>query len=79
MKRSPKPILLVIVLLAIVVGLLIIKKGRVDAPSLAVTNLDQTQATITKAKAFNKHKYSLTDPTSLWVVVNKQNPLKPIN
>lgn len=29
--------------------------------------------------AFNKTQYSLTDPTSLWVVVNKQRPLNPKN
>ncbi len=28
---------------------------------------------------FNKTKYSLTDPTSLWVVANKQHPLQPVN
>ena len=27
--------------------------------------------------AFDKTKYSLTDPASLWVVVNKQRPLSP--
>jgi D-alanyl-D-alanine carboxypeptidase len=28
---------------------------------------------------FNPNQYSLTDPTSIWVVVNKQRPLNPIN
>lgn len=27
---------------------------------------------------FNKSKYSLTDPSSIWVVVNKKRPLNPI-
>ena len=27
--------------------------------------------------SFNKQQYSLTDPTSIWVVVNKQHPLQP--
>ncbi len=29
--------------------------------------------------AFNTAQYSHTDPTSIWVVVNKKNPLNPIN
>jgi D-alanyl-D-alanine carboxypeptidase len=28
--------------------------------------------------AFNKSRYSLSDPTSIWVVVNKQRPLDPM-
>ncbi len=27
---------------------------------------------------FNKYAYSLSDPTSIWVVVNKQRPINPI-
>lgn len=27
--------------------------------------------------SFNKNQYSLTDPASIWVVVNKQHPLNP--
>ncbi len=33
----------------------------------------------TASKSFDKSKYSLTDPTSIWVVVNKQRPLDPKN
>jgi D-alanyl-D-alanine carboxypeptidase len=28
---------------------------------------------------FNTHQYSLTDPASTWVIVNKQHPLSPMN
>ena len=28
--------------------------------------------------AFDKKRFSLTDPTSLWVIVNKQHPLNPV-
>jgi len=31
------------------------------------------------ATSFNKQQYSLTDPTSIWVVVNKKHPLGPLN
>lgn len=30
-----------------------------------------------KQPSFDKNQYSLSDPTSLWVVVNKQRPLSP--
>jgi D-alanyl-D-alanine carboxypeptidase len=33
----------------------------------------------TNSDGFNKTKYSLTDPTSLWVVANKQHPIQPVN
>ncbi len=29
------------------------------------------------APSFDKKRYSLTDPTSIWVIVNKQHPLQP--
>lgn len=53
---------------------------------LASTPKDSSQpATRTKVvnpvkvvpKVFDKHQYSLTDPTSPWVIVNKQNPINP--
>jgi zinc D-Ala-D-Ala carboxypeptidase len=31
----------------------------------------------TKSSTFDKKRFSLTDPTSLWVVANKQHPLQP--
>lgn len=33
----------------------------------------------TQKAPFNKQQYSLTDPTSIWVIVNKQRPLSPAN
>ena len=33
--------------------------------------------TTSQTSGFNKHQYSLTDPTSIWVIVNKQHPLNP--
>lgn len=33
----------------------------------------------TSSAAFNKQQYSLTDPTSIWVIVNKKHPLNPTN
>src|SRR4051794_31889005 len=36
-------------------------------------------STIPRSAAFDKSQYSLTNPTSIWVIVNKQRPLNPIN
>ena len=33
----------------------------------------------TTKQGFNKQQYSLTDPTSTWVIVNKQHPLNPVS
>jgi D-alanyl-D-alanine carboxypeptidase len=41
-------------------------------------NNPSTDKTVPVA-GFNKSQLSLTDPTSLWVVVNKQRPLNPLN
>ena len=41
------------------------------APSSSVT------PTPAQAAAFDKHQFSVTDPSSDWVLVNKQNPLNP--
>ncbi|MEJ0073012.1 MAG: M15 family metallopeptidase [Candidatus Saccharibacteria bacterium] len=38
----------------------------------------KTSDTATK-DTFDKTQYSLTDPSSIWVIVNKQHPLNPIS
>ncbi len=38
----------------------------------------KTTTSTSTANSFNKTQYSLTDPTSVWVIVNKQHPLNPI-
>jgi D-alanyl-D-alanine carboxypeptidase len=47
-----------------------------NSSSQSTTNTGQTAAKSTP-KGFNKQQYSLTDPTSLWVIVNKSRPLSP--
>lgn len=36
-----------------------------------------TSTANTTATSFNKQQYSLTDPTSIWVIANKTHPLNP--
>ncbi len=51
--------------------------NKVQSTSGQVTtkNAHSTQP----AGGFNKMQYSLTDPTSIWVIVNKKHPLNPRN
>lgn len=44
-----------------------------DEASIGTTS-DQPEAT-TQPSSFNKEQYSLHDPTSIWVIVNKQNAI----
>jgi len=41
------------------------------------TNTPQSSPANPTSDGFDKTKYSLTDPTSIWVIVNKQHPLQP--
>jgi D-alanyl-D-alanine carboxypeptidase len=55
-------------------------RGRNTDEPLKHTASTQTQSPKkTEADGFDKARYSLTDPTSLWVIVNKQHPLQPIS
>src|SRR5882672_6409246 len=47
-----------------------------NSSSQSATKTDQTPAEGTTS-GFNKQQYSLTDPTSPWVIVNKSRPLSP--
>lgn len=38
----------------------------------------KTSSQSTPISSLNKSQYSLTDPTSIWVIVNKQHPLQPL-
>ncbi len=58
--------------------------SRADAP--APSQVQQTKPTTSKPTdttptqpAFDKSQYSLTDPTSIWVIANKKHALNPIN
>lgn len=54
---------------------------KVNNNSQESTLVNKTNQTASSAgqKTFDKNQYSTTDPTSIWVVVNKTHPLAPIN
>ncbi len=79
-----KRIVIVLALLFIVslAGVLFAHNGTASAPANNKTaktpnTAKQTGTTPTNAATFNKKQLSNDDPTSIWVVVNKQRPLNP--
>jgi D-alanyl-D-alanine carboxypeptidase len=73
-------------LLVLVLGVLIIigaawymffgKNEPVNAPSQNIQNTSQTTNPVPQeTPAFDKNRYSTTDPSSIWVVTNKKRPL----
>jgi D-alanyl-D-alanine carboxypeptidase len=48
-----------------------------DNPISALMNKSGSSGSSKAADTFNKSQYSLTDPTSIWVIVNKQHQLNP--
>jgi D-alanyl-D-alanine carboxypeptidase len=66
---------LVFLVLCVIVGggLLLWNKDKAEAPSH--NNSPSTQQN--SGAAFSKDQYSLTDPTSIWVITNKQHALQP--
>jgi D-alanyl-D-alanine carboxypeptidase len=76
--------LLITTVIVFVVGALLLgwyvdnhhaQPNTVNHTSTKPTPLDKTPKTPT----FNKKQYSLTDPNSPWVIVNKQHPLDPVS
>jgi D-alanyl-D-alanine carboxypeptidase len=67
----------VIVLALLLLGFFIVHRGKKDdaASGSAGTNA----ATGAKTDSFDKKQYSLTDPKSIWVIVNKPHGLDPLD
>jgi zinc D-Ala-D-Ala carboxypeptidase len=59
------------------------RTSSTPAPAASVQHKAAQKTTVPVPKPttpiFDKAQYSLTDPTSIWVVVNKQRPLAPKN
>lgn len=84
-----KIILAGLILIIVVAGSIYTLKGKAAAPAHQTTKTAEkastdtaktTPASTTQAtNSFDKTQYSTTDPSSPWVVVNKQHPLDPIS
>ncbi len=73
---SKYKLLLALVIVATLAGSGYVAFGKHPAKPKLTTNTAKTTQ-IPPVTGFNKQQYSLTDPASIWVVVNKQNPLQP--
>lgn len=75
MKRL-KPIALVVLVLVVGgAGLIFFLRKPVAAPSLQEGLSPAPAQTVPAEKTFDKQQYSLTEPSSPWVIVNKDRPL----
>lgn len=66
------PILLVLVVIAGVY--FYVDSKQIDSPA-DINTLEQTEQSTETETGFDKTQYSLTEPDSLWVIVNKKNAL----
>ncbi len=71
MKKLIVPVIIVLIIIGVIFW-----HHNAGAPQYNNRGASPTKAT---SATFNKQQYSLTDPTSLWVVVNKLRPLDPID
>jgi D-alanyl-D-alanine carboxypeptidase len=73
--------ILLLAILAIFV-VLMVGANKATAPATQSSDIKRTSSASPSAQssqAFNKSQFSLTDPTSIWVVVNKSRHLQPKN
>jgi zinc D-Ala-D-Ala carboxypeptidase len=69
----------IIAILAIALLLVVLLWWRSDHASAPVVSTSANNSRQAEQKpVFNKKAYSVTDPASPWVIVNKQNPIKPL-
>ncbi len=67
---------IVVILVIIGVGMYIRKKPNKSTATISPNQpVASTESPVVPAPSFNKQQYSLTDPTSVWVIVNKHYPL----
>lgn len=78
MKRLSRPTILLLTF-AIAVAAIGTVLWHMEKPAKAPQNGSAGQAQDQKQEqpSFDKKKYSLSDPTSLWVIANKHRPLEP--
>jgi D-alanyl-D-alanine carboxypeptidase len=80
MKKTK--LLLVLVIIAAGIGGFVFWKGHSSKAVIVSSSTKTTKASQTTpapVSGFNKNQYPLDDPASIWVVVNKQRALNPVN
>lgn len=74
-----KVVAAVIVVGMVTAGVVVYNNKHTTRTAANTTKTIKTTTPPTQLDGFNKQQYSLTDPTSIWVIVNKTHPLKPLN
>ena len=54
------------------------RHNKKELPVTVATPGQTGTSTTPATSSFDKKKYSLTDPSSIWIVVNKKRPLDPL-
>ena len=79
-RRLFLPVILVLITL---LGYFWLRPNHTATPgangSADTKNSSATEQNDTKPSGFDKTQYSLTNPSSVWVIVNKKHPLQPIS
>lgn len=75
-----KVVIAVVIIALIIAGLIWWHFGNKAASNSSKSTTTTMHHTSTPANTdgFDKTKYSLTDPNSIWIIVNKQHPLNPL-
>lgn len=68
--RWVKPVLIILIISTVITGVIVYLV-------YPLTRVDDTPKAENTTQQFNKTQFSLDDPASPWVVVNKQRPLQP--
>lgn len=71
--------LIIICIIAAGLTLLTHSWRSASVPTADTSRVDTDHKQKQSTDSFDKTRYSLTDPTSIWVIVNKQHPLTPIS
>lgn len=72
-----RPFWRVIIALVVVLILVWLLENTVGAPSHEIDKNQNTKSNQQKSDNESRPNFSLTKPTSIWVVVNKRNPINP--
>lgn len=79
-RRNKKKIFVVaVVLIIICFAGCVILSIKANAPNKHVTKTKRTDKPAKQVSSFDRLRYSTVDPSSPWIVVNKPNPLNPID
>lgn len=72
-----KIILFLVLAASLAAGFIIINNRENNPAQQRTESVNPSSRPATQQADFDKDKYSLKDPSSIWVIVNKKNPLTP--